>query len=85
MNIIRLIEFLRSRLRSLVISCIAILALLVLADWLFVSKSAAHTAGERWFGFWSLFGFLSCLAIIFLSKWFGHLGIMKPEDYYDHD
>jgi hypothetical protein len=85
MIIIRLIEFLRSRLRSLVISCISVLALLVLGDWFLVSKASAHTAGERWFGFWSLFGFLSCLAIIFLSKWFGHLGIMKPEDYYDHD
>ena len=85
MSIIRLIEFLRSNLRSLVISCISVLVLLVLADWFFVSKAAVHTAGERWFGFWSLFGFLSCLAIIFLSKWFGHLGIMKPEDYYDHD
>jgi hypothetical protein len=31
-----------------------------------------------------LFGFLSCVAVIFLYKWFGHLGIMKPEDYYDN-
>lgn len=85
MIIIRLIEFLRNRLRSLVICSVLALALLVLADWFLVSKAAAHTAGERWFGFWSLFGFLSCLAIIFLSKWFGHLGIMKPEDYYDLD
>jgi len=85
MSIIRLIEFLRSRLRSLIISCLVVLVLLVLGDWLLVDKAAAHTAGEHWFGFWSLFGFLSCLAIIFLSKWFGHLGIMKPEDYYDHD
>jgi hypothetical protein len=85
MIIIRLIEFLRSRLRSLVLLCISVLVLLILGDWLLVSKAAAHTAIEHRFGFWSLFGFLSCLAIIFFSKWLGHLGIMKPEDYYDHD
>ena len=85
MIIIRLIEFLRSRLRSLIVWCISALALLVLVDWLLVSKAGAHTAIEHRFGFWSLFGFLSCLAIIFFSKWLGHLGIMKPEDYYDHD
>jgi hypothetical protein len=85
MIIIRLIEFLRSRLKSLIVCCISALVLLVLGDWLLVSKAPSHTAIEHRFGFWSLFGFLSCLAIIFLSKWFGHMGIMKPEDYYDHD
>jgi hypothetical protein len=85
MNIIRFIEFLRSHIRMLMVLCATVLLLLVLGDWLLVSKEAAHTALEHWFGFWSLFGFLSCVAIIFLSKWFGHLGIMKPEDYYDND
>ena len=85
MSIIRCIEFLRSRLRSVIFLCISVLVLLVVTDWLLVDKAGAHTASEHWFGFWSLFGFLSCVAIIFLSKWFGHLGIMKPEDYYDND
>ncbi len=35
--------------------------------------------------FWSVFGFVSCVAIIFISKWYGHLGIMTREDYYDDD
>jgi len=85
MIIIRLIDFLRNHLRSLVIFCVSALVLLVVGDWLLVDKAAAHTAPEQLFGFWALFGFLSCIAIIFLSKWFGHLGIMKPEDYYDHE
>lgn len=85
MIIIRFIEFLRSHIRILMVLCATVLLLLVLGDWLLVSKAAAHTAMEHWFGFWSLFGFLSCVTIIFLSKWFGHLGIMKPEDYYDND
>ena len=33
--------------------------------------------------FWSIFGFLGCVAIILLSKWYGHLGIMTREDYYE--
>ncbi len=33
--------------------------------------------------FWSAFGFVACLLIIFLSKWYGHAGIMVREDYYD--
>jgi hypothetical protein len=85
MIIIRLIDFLRNHLRSLVIFCVSALVLLVVGDWLLVDKTAAHTATEQLFGFWALFGFLSCVAIILLSKWFGHLGIMKPENYYDHE
>jgi len=85
MIVIRIIESLRKHLRLFILFCVAVLVLLVVGDWLLVNKAAAHTATEHWFGFWSLFGFLSCLAIIFFSKWFGHLGIMKPEDYYDND
>ena len=34
-------------------------------------------------GWWSIFGFVACVLIIILSKWFGHQGIMTREDYYD--
>jgi hypothetical protein len=43
----------------------------------------AHTAVERIPGFWSVFGFIGCVVIILVSKWYGHAGIMKREDYYD--
>jgi hypothetical protein len=33
--------------------------------------------------FWAVFGFLGCVVIVLFSKWFGHLGIMTREDYYD--
>ena len=82
MIIVALIDFLRARLKAVVWGSAGILALLVLADWLFVDKEHAHTAPEHWFGFWSAFGFLACLVIIFVSKWYGHRGIMKSEDYY---
>jgi hypothetical protein len=85
MIIVRLIDFLRRHLKAVVIFSLGLLVLLVVGDWLLVGKEPAHTAVEHWFGFWSAFGFLSCVAIIFVSKWFGHLGIMKPEDYYGDD
>lgn len=83
MNIVALIDFLRNRLKAVVAVCIAVLLLLVVADWLFVDKEHAHTDAERYFGFWAVFGFVGCVLIIFVSKWFGHRGIMKREDYYD--
>jgi hypothetical protein len=85
MTLIKLIQFLRDRLKTLIwISC-AILALVVVLDAIpgIVDKEHAHTAVERFPGFWALFGFVGCVVIILVSKWFGHLGIMTREDYYE--
>ena len=60
-----------------------VLAALVVWDALFVSKEHVHTFVERIPGFWAAFGFVACVVIIIVSKWFGHLGIMTREDYYD--
>ena len=83
MKLIQFIEFIRSRLKTVVKVCLAILGLLVLLDALFVSKEHAHTWIEHIPGFWALFGLLGCMILIILSKAFGHLGIMTREDYYD--
>jgi hypothetical protein len=83
MKLVKLIEFLRHRLKQVVWICVAILVCLVVVDGLFVDKEHAHTAPEHWWGFWAGFGFLGCLSIIFVSKWFGHAGIMTREDYYE--
>ncbi|MBN1141482.1 MAG: hypothetical protein JXB25_06785 [Deltaproteobacteria bacterium] len=58
--------------------------LLLIFETLFVDHGQAHTAPEKIPGFWSLFGFLSGIFIVFFSKWLGHLGLLKHEDYYDH-
>lgn len=81
--IVRFIEFFRDRMAATIRASLAVLALLVLADALFVSKEHAHTAAERFPGFWAVFGFVACVIIIVVSKWFGHRGIMTREDYYD--
>jgi len=83
MKPVSLIEFLRNRLKAVIwISC-GVLALLVIADALFVNKEHAHTKVEHIPAFWSVFGFVACTLIVVLSKWYGHSGIMTREDYYD--
>ena len=84
MNLVRLIDFLRDRLPLVIRICWVILGLLVVIDAIpaLVDKHHAHTAREHIPGFWSVFGFLACTIIIFVSKWFGHSGIMKREDFY---
>jgi hypothetical protein len=85
MKLAKLIEFLRDRLKTVIwISC-AVLALVVLLDAIpaIVDKEHAHTGPEHWPAFWAVFGFVACVLIIILSKWYGHLGIMTREDYYE--
>lgn len=85
MKLVRLIEWLRQRPKLLVRVGLGVLALLVGIDAVpvLVDKEHAHTAAERWPGFWAVFGFMGCALIVFLSKAFGHAGIMKREEYYD--
>ncbi len=83
MKLAKLIEYLRNRLKTVVRICLGVLALLMLVDALFVSKEHAHTQVEHLPAFWSVFGFIGCVLIIILSKWYGHAGIMTREDYYD--
>ena len=83
MKLVKLIEFFRNRLKTVVRVCFAVLALLILVDALFVHKEHAHTGPEHLPAFWSVFGLAGCVLIILLSKWFGHAGIMTREDYYD--
>ena len=81
--IVNIIEFFRARLKATIRICLVMLAVLVVWDALFVSKEHVHTFVERIPGFWAAFGFVACVVIIIVSKWFGHLGIMTREDYYD--
>jgi len=82
--IVKLIDYLRDRLKTVIRLCYVVLALLVVIDASpLIDKHHAHTAAEHLPGFWSVFGFGACVVIIIVSKWYGHLGIMTREDYYD--
>ena len=85
MNLAKLIQFLRDRLKTVTLFGIGVLVLLAAADIFFVSNDEAHTRAEHFPAFWSIFGFVGCVLIIVLSKWFGHLGIMTREDYYEDE
>ena len=80
--LLRLIEFLRQRLRTVIYVSCGVLALVALID-VFVDKHHAHTKAEHLPAFWSVFGFVACVLIVLLSKAFGKAGIMTREDYYD--
>jgi hypothetical protein len=98
MKLVQLIEFLRNRLKAVVWICYGVLGLLAVLDILrhFTAPHPEaveeHVAGfwgalyrvaESVPAFWSVFGFVGCVLIIVLSKWYGHAGIMQREDYYD--
>ena len=63
---------------------IAVFIIFVLLDLLWVSKHVhlvfpwSHVVG-----FFSLFGFIGCLAIIGVAKFIGHYWLQREEDYYD--
>lgn len=85
MKLVLFIAWLRRHLRGVVQGSGLLLALLVIVDAIpgVVNKEHAHTAVERWPGFWAVFGWLGCVLLIVVSKWLGHAGIMQREDYYD--
>lgn len=43
--------------------------------------------GSHWWNhipaFYAIWGFIGCVAIIYISKWLGKLFILSDEDYYD--
>jgi short subunit fatty acids transporter len=86
MTLVRILDVLHQNRRLLRWLFICLLVLLIVIDALpmLVDKEHAHTAAEKLPGFWSLFGFASCVLIVFVSKWFGRLGILRREDFY-HD
>lgn len=60
-----------------------VLVLIVLADFI-VPREHAEYLWERLPGWSAAYGFFSCVALIFVSKFLGHrVGLMRREDYYD--
>lgn len=67
--------------RKLKIAFYIVLGLLVLPDF-FVHKHVLFFPFEAWPGFYAVFGFVSCVAIILVSKLLG-FWLKRKEDYYD--
>ena len=67
--------------RRLRIGFYAVLVLTVVPDF-FLHKHVLFSPVEAWPGFYALFGFISCVVIILVSKLLGFV-LKRPEDYYD--
>jgi hypothetical protein len=60
-----------------------VLVLIVIADFL-VSREHAEYLWDSLPGWSAGYGFVSCVLLIFVSKFLGHrVGLMRREDYYD--
>lgn len=58
----------------------AVLALTVIAQ--LAVHIHAHFGADGWFGFYALFGFISCVAMVVFARLLGRL-LKRPEDYYE--
>jgi len=80
MNLIDIIDKLRTKIVKKI--AYGILVLLILSDFM-IPRHEIHFFGDKIRGFWSLFGIISCVLIIVVSKWIGQNWLMMDEDYYD--
>ena len=64
--------------QGLVVTCV----LLFLADGL-VHKDHVHYPCESYFGFYAVYGFVSCVILVLIAKYVLRPLVMREEDYYD--
>ena len=99
MNLLQIIESLRRNLKTVVLGCYAVLALVVVAD--VVRALTAHGSeapaeehvSDFWATlfhiaetvpvFWTVFGLLGCVLLVIVSKAVVGPVVSKPEDFYD--
>ncbi len=81
---IQLIDFMIEKRKM--VATVLLTVIIALFFWsLTVDTSHAHTWAEKHIpGFWSLFGIVSCIVLIFIARWFSSAGIAREEDYYDN-
>ena len=83
--IIDRIDYLKERLQTTKTFFYICIAVMLVWSVVGVDKHHAHTWMEAHIpGFWSLFGLLSCVVLIYFAGWFGKSGVMTREDYYDN-
>ena len=80
MNLSEIIDKLRTK--TVKKFAYGLLVLLILVDFI-IPRHEIHFFGDKIPGFWSVFGLISCVLIIIVSKWIGQLWLMQDEDYYD--
>ena len=72
--------------RTWIMVFIAVLILSFVADFLLNSgQGHGEFPWSHILGFFALFGFVGCVALIVISKLIGHYWLQRKEDYYDRD
>lgn len=71
------------RLKRAFYASLVVLALAEAVAPLILYDEHAHFAFEDWPAFGSVYGFLSCVAIILVSKFLGKHWLMRPENAYE--
>lgn len=61
-----------------------ILAAVVLYDITVPRPHEAHFIGDKFYGWWSIWGLVICLAMIIFWKWLAHGFLERDENYYDN-
>ena len=82
--IVDLIDYLKARPQTVRNFCYGGIIAILLWSIISVDTHHAHTWMEKLPGFWSVFGLVSCVVLIFVARWLGNSGIMTREDYYDN-
>jgi hypothetical protein len=82
MNMGSFLECLVKNARPLTWAVLALMALLVVADVL-IPTGYGRFPFDTIGGFGALYGFVSCVLIIVVSKLLGYAFLYRPEDYYD--
>jgi hypothetical protein len=72
-----------TRLKRCFYACLALVLLAEIVLPLVFGGGHPHFAFESWPAWGSLYGLLSCVVIIVVSKFIGKLGIVRPEDTHD--
>ncbi len=80
--IVKFLTYLRERPVFLKWFLVSILAFSVVYD-LFVDRHHAAFWGDHLVGFWAVFGFVGCLAMIVFCKGLSHVWLERDKDYYD--
>lgn len=57
-------------------------ALLFALDFV-IYRHVKHSWENLW-GFYAIYGFVGCVALVMIAKWLRRF-LMRPEDYYDHE
>ncbi len=72
------------KIKRLKIACCLVLVIVLAADF-FIPRHHIVFWWDSVPGFDAVYGFVSCIVIIAVSKTIGHMGIMQQEDFYEKD